>query len=191
MDYQELIKREESAIALLLAKVEERQQRIAALKTLASTDDEIDDALDRTVANRAASKSVENQMLAAPLWVPTLPKAVSTEGGLNSLGMSRNNGLKFDPSNSFRSVTMAFNNELLEFIGAGKSLAEVSVFFSAKGRKLGNTDDPYATVRTYLWNLKTKTGLLENPAKGFYVSKRHKSDLKKDESPVSAGLPGI
>ncbi len=190
MDYQELIKREESAIALLLAKVEERQQRIAALKTLASTDDEIDDALDRTVAHRAASKSMEGRVLAAPSWTPTLPKAVSIEGFLNSLGVSKNNGLKFDQPSSFRSVTTAFNNELLEFIGAGKSLAEVSAFFAAKGRKLGNADDPYATVRTYLWNLKTKTGSLENPSKGFYVSKQHKSELQKDESPASTGLPG-
>lgn len=83
---------------------------------------------------------------------------------------------------------------LLAFIGNGvRSLEDIAQHYKLIGRKAGSDKDPYASIRTDMWKLKTAYNLVENKTTGNWSLTPLGSrfiDSKESETP-SAGTEGV
>lgn len=154
--YEPLIRQEQAKLELLRAKVASCEQRIAALQSLAQSDD-VDDALASAVIRASAPATVSPSALTPALGVATgAEAAVESSGSLTMLQDSNADGRKV------RSDSVVL--DVLAFLQAGeKSLDEVANHLVAVGK--GRSD---GYLRTALMNWRVKNGWVLNPHPGRY-----------------------
>ena len=165
--YDALIQQDQEKLTLLRQKVAACEQRIAALRTLAQTDD-VDDAIATAVGRAMAARSLFAQ--AAPLTF-AVPQALrDTPAALTGNRKVRSDSVVID---------------VLSFLRGGvRTLEEVAVHLESLslGRSRGY-------LRTALMNWRVKNGWVNNPQPGRYgLSEVGVAflDANKGESPSTA-----
>ena len=139
--YEALIRQEEAKLTLLRQKVAACEQRIAALRTLAQTDD-VDDAIASAVGRAAQASQAAQLQLIAP--------------AVEAAAVSRGDGRQVRKD----SVVI----EVLSFLRGGvKTLDEVEAHLRAKGKVRSR-----GYLRTALMTWRTSNGWVANPQPGRY-----------------------
>lgn len=168
--YDELIRQEEAKLTLLRQKVAACEQRIAALRTLAQSDD-IDEAVASAVV-AAAARERDAQSIAQP---PTVPQVGGASGA--ELPAERGDGRQVRKD----SVVI----DVLSYLQDGvKSLDEISGHLKHIGRERSR-----GYLRTALMTWRTKNAWVVNPQPGRYgLSTQGQAFLatNKGESPSTA-----
>ena len=138
--YEALIRQEEAKLTLLRQKVVACEQRIAALRTLAQTDD-VDDAIASAVGRAARASQAELQLIAPPV---------------EAAGASRGDGRQLRKD----SVVL----EVLSLLRGGvKTLDEVDAHLRTVGKVRSR-----GYLRTALMTWRTTNGWVANPQPGRY-----------------------
>ena len=145
--YQTLIQQEEAKLTLLRQKVAACEQRIAALRTLAETDD-VDDAISSAVVRAAAEAGARVQLIAKP--------HAPTPAGPRDGGQIRGDGRQVRKD----SVVI----EVLSLLRTGvKNLDEVEAHLNVLGKQRSR-----GYLRTALMTWRTTNGWVTNPNPGRY-----------------------
>ena len=139
--YEALIRQEEAKLTLLRQKVAACEQRIAALRTLAQTDD-VDDAIASAVGRAAqAGEAAQLQLIAAATDAPGAPRADGRQVRKDSVVI-----------------------EVLSFLRGGvRTLDEVDGYLRALGKPRSR-----GYLRTALMTWRTTNGWVVNPRPGSY-----------------------
>lgn len=145
--YEALIRQEEAKLNLLRQKAVACEQRIAALRTLAQTDD-VDDAIASAVGRAAGQQANLKAASEVPVSAP-LPSAPVGDGGKGDGRQVRKDSVVI---------------EVLSFLRDGvKSLDEVDRHLQSLGRARSR-----GYLRTALMTWRTTNGWVTNPNRGSY-----------------------
>ena len=148
--YEALIRQEEAKLTLLRQKAVACEQRIAALRTLAQTDD-VDDAIASAVGRAAGQQAhlkAASESPASPASAP-LPPAPAGDGGKGDGRQVRKDSVVI---------------EVLSFLREGvRSLDEVEQHLQGLGRARSR-----GYLRTALMTWRTVNGWVTNPKRGSY-----------------------